>query len=655
MKRDCLLDEIFIETRLDMPDTGPQTDTHASAVQDIFRTLLNGCEKNVLTAGMWLNGGNVACMWPNMAANIVSSRAWEEIHARIGTEMLRFLLLHCSVYVPLETSPGMLFQVCGPKQTIQRAKRASLSAPSCFYNERFLKRAGFEPEHVLFHKTRYEIVRSMYKIVNTASRLPKRFTYMLKHVQHVLDKFQHVPYRLLLEVSPQNHPLLFLWRCLRRLLPVCGNKWVLYEWLKQSLINPRHVASCAWKCRKFLPRHLHRHYAELARGWCTWIWQVLVIPLIRNHWYVTENAEGRVEYFRKPAWRLFQQSQHVEQVLNLSPVGHAPDRAHSLRLIPSGGRIIERCFRDEKWPLRIILACMSKHWGDTVTNYQQVYRKLLAYKERNPSGPYYYLKLDVARAYDSIDQHKLLDIVRRCNIFPHASYTVLRFRANGKLLTRVVPTGQEHLVTFPKGVVVSDCAWGEVWTRAHLYDMVEQHVLHNVVWYRGRKWLQKRGIPQGSVLSGALCCLYYAHVLEEVCNDVWACPDDCLRMRWMDDTIFISNSLERVSAFKESISHLLPIFNVSKSVLSPVSCVSWCGLILNESLEVSWKYAQGAPIRGSLRKLPYYVRAKFGLRVLFCLRLNSRETVAKNAREAVLYICKKVGLQLGRGKINPNP
>lgn len=593
-----------------LEDIGPQTDLHSVAVHDIFRTLLLQRSDSVLIAGMYLcnDNYNFMCMWPNAAATLVQSKTWEAIHARIGTKMLRYLLISCTVFAP--DVSGVIWQVSGPKpKPFQRPPRSQ----SCFYNERFLKHAGFEPEHPLFDpnplRDHHTIVRDMYGITG---RLPKRFKCMLGHVQYVLQRNSRINYKARLF----GEPYLCIWRWLRRILPLGDNKWVLHDWLRKSLRNPREPAHFPWRTKGFLPRHLHKHYAELIGGWTRWIWNTLVIPLIRNHWYVTEDCS----YIRKTELRSIPARIELQRIDTI-------ERAHQ-SLLCANGRLVQRCFLDEKFELRAVLKCMNLtlHWGATVTNFEQVFQKLVAFKKRNTL--YYFVKFDIAKAFDSIDQRKLCQLIERCDIFPHPFYVVMRYRINGRLVIRVAPP--------PKGVVATDCAWGQVLQRSELYNIVFEHICYNLVWFRGKKFLQTKGIPQGSVLSPALCCLYYAHELEEGIE-----LDDCLRMRWVDDTIFITSDYAKAEAFLNRISHLIPLFNQLKSILKVSSSMTWCGLKFNAALEVSWDYKHPVDV-GNVKKFVYYARAKFGLKVLFSARMNARGTIIQNAREALRYLKRKV-------------
>jgi hypothetical protein len=157
---------------------------------------------------------------------------------------------------------------------------------------------------------------------------------------------------------------------------------------------------------------------------------------------------------------------------------------------------------------------------------------------------------------------------------------VRKFRtSSGKIITRVTPVGSAFKL--PKGVVVTDLAWGEVVRREELFQQLLD-TFGQVVWYRGKFYRQTRGIPQGCALSVYLCSLYYAYMLLENLE-----YPSSLRMRWVDDTIFITPHLQIALNFcKDMTGSLGVVFNLEKSftnfpnVILPQRCspyFSWCG------------------------------------------------------------------------------
>lgn len=97
--------------------------------------------------------------------------------------------------------------------------------------------------------------------------------------------------------------------------------------------------------------------------------------------------------------------------------------------------------------------------------------------------------------------------------------------------------------------------------KAKLLSLLKEHLLANVVQIDDQEFVQKEGIPQGSVLSTLLCNLYYANFERKV---IWrrlgkfhsalvgdsrcSCHHEEL-MRYTDDFLFVSTNLKRAQAF----------------------------------------------------------------------------------------------------------
>lgn len=184
-------------------------------------------------------------------------------------------------------------------------------------------------------------------------------------------------------------------------------------------------------------------------------------------------------------------------------------------------------------------------------------------------------------------------------------------------------------------------------SREKLFSNVYEHIKHNVLQFDKKFYLQKVGIPQGSVLSTLLCSLYYGHMekhvifpyLEKTCepaakdlstrcvfsdssdaqnsNDgAIIFPSTYSLLRFIDDFLFISTSKEQASRFLSKLREGFPDYNCymneskfclnfdfehQSGILSSriyvvdrgTSFIRWSGMLINpESLEIQGDYSR---------------------------------------------------------------
>lgn len=75
-------------------------------------------------------------------------------------------------------------------------------------------------------------------------------------------------------------------------------------------------------------------------------------------------------------------------------------------------------------------------------------------------------------------------------------------------------------------------------TKDDLMRLLREHVERNLVKIGKRYYRQKRGIPQGSILSSILCNFFYAELEREVLS--FALASNCLLLRLLDDFLLIT-------------------------------------------------------------------------------------------------------------------
>lgn len=703
----CLL------VRMDGEDARPpadmglmQTDTHRNAVDDVLRRAVKEKKKNVLAAGLWLNEATAQVAgWPSMAVKTVRTQRWELLHAHLGTDLFRFLLLRATLLVPL--GKGYL-QVSGPPPVATAAAAAPRAQEverwRVFYHAKFIKKAGFEPGHTLFgisaaaptERFANQLCRWIFKCPD-GKRLHRRYLGVRPLLRKLAQKqaFGKVPYGLLLQVlcslpsaaapTEDEQVVKFVWACLLKLIPramwgsmnnmkIARSMIVHFVKLRRyetfqldRFVGQWRMHSCQWIPKTKTPTQFRVH-KTMVRQWLAWVMNELVIPLIRNHFYVTESGVAghgvRVFYFRKPLWKQMVARAGIEERLSLGPAPTARETVSArLRLVPKSivsdtgaMRVIARVANNKR--LRVVLDVMrwelfenGQLLGASVFGFHDVFRRLAAFKKSQSSlSSWFFVKVDVRAAYDSIRQEDLCRILSQSNVFSHERYCLQRYRVNGKMQTHVSPDELCPISAAGPGQVVTDCAWREFIDRRELFDLLFEHIRLNVVLFRGQRFRQGIGIPQGSVLSSLLCALYYGH------TENTSLPG--LVMRWTDDTIFITPHREAAVTFAEQ--HTGVAFGADKAcanfALPGFKCSSrdqftWCGLLFDtRTLEVSWDYARYEGTRISdtltvnraslLEKLKQYVAAKC-LAVLMSRQVNSYNVIWLNVYQMFLFVAMK--------------
>lgn len=169
----------------------------------------------------------------------------------------------------------------------------------------------------------------------------------------------------------------------------------------------------------------------------------------------------------------------------------------------------------------------------------------------------------------------------------------------------------------PGGVVFDLALPLEVIDTAEVVEFAIQSIRRIFVDNNDKRYVLRRGIPQGSKLSSALCHIYYGHMVKEHLTDWLAQPEDLL-IRVVDDFLYLTPDGARARRFYQRIHQGFPDYrayiNMSKTTTnvdiasieadpSPPSVVvprpggsiwsSFCGLQFNaRTLELRGDYTK---------------------------------------------------------------
>ncbi|KAI8314565.1 Telomerase reverse transcriptase [Colletotrichum sp. SAR11_240] len=274
---------------------------------------------------------------------------------------------------------------------------------------------------------------------------------------------------------------------------------------------------------------------EILHEFLYYVFDSILIPLLRSNFYITESSSHR--------YRLF-------------------------------------LFRhDERNPSKL---------GSSMFSVGDIYTRLRSFSASfgEDSPTFYFAKVDVQSAFDTIPQDAVVRLMggvpsqARYVIKKHLEVkaglvdprlhrrpaTKLTRRWHSLASTRDDPAGfaqvvQERLGPKRKNAVfVGNISRKEHATK-YLMDLMESHIQHNLVKVGKKYYRQKKGIPQGSVLSSALCNYFYADLEAE--RLTFLRGKDCLLLRLIDDFLLISTSQRKARKFVKVMHGGVPEYGVA--------------------------------------------------------------------------------------------
>ncbi|KAJ9299612.1 hypothetical protein DTO271G3_2496 [Paecilomyces variotii] len=367
-----------------------------------------------------------------------------------------------------------------------------------------------------------------------------------------------------------------------------------------------------------------RKRTELLHELVYYIFDSLLVPIIRSHFYVTESQmhRNRLFYFRHDIWRTLSadplahlkssmleeiKRDKAERILARRSLGYG-----TLRLLPksSGARPIvnlrrrtvkERTGRKALLapsinsvlaPLSSVLnyekAAHPGIFGAGMNSVSDLLPRLQAFKDnfhRDSSGegsisrdkPLYFVKLDVQSCFDTIPQNRLIALMeelvanegycltKQVQIKPaidlERGKPVKKFGARAAPVNDPTGAPQTRAIRSRSNTVLVDT--GRLWehSKEDLLDLLEEHIRRNIIKIGKRYFRQKNGIPQGSVLSSILCNFFYGRLEQEVLGFL-SCREAVL-FRLIDDFLLITWDSKLAMRFLEIMVRGQPDYGVT--------------------------------------------------------------------------------------------
>ncbi|XP_028550949.1 telomerase reverse transcriptase isoform X2 [Dendrobium catenatum] len=332
---------------------------------------------------------------------------------------------------------------------------------------------------------------------------------------------------------------------------------------------------------------------KLFRCWLYWYFSHVVVPLLGNNFYVTERETRKLDvfYYPRPTWnKLFKSTVAQLKGTTYGVLDHASlHKILSERRITLGGsafgfsrvrflpkeknvrplanlrapskfqftdkknaRIHVKAVKEQSrfvWyksvnsslrelyvALRSIKADDPNKLGASVFDYNEIYRRLYHFvvkvRKRSAFFPKLYIVVaDVAKAYDSIDQDVLIDIMNDvipCDTYFFKNYSKLvcdkkSIKAMPYRLCSYHCNKKQDIMKIEASIQLNSscCVFIDKGTSVEvsnqmLHRVLAEHLKHNILQIGHDYYLQEVGISQGSILSSLLCSFYYGHLEREV-------------------------------------------------------------------------------------------------------------------------------------------
>ncbi|KAK8050638.1 RNA-directed DNA polymerase [Apiospora phragmitis] len=363
---------------------------------------------------------------------------------------------------------------------------------------------------------------------------------------------------------------------------------------------------------------------ELFQEFLYYVFDSLLIPLIRSNFYVTESNTHKYQlfFFRHDVWKYVAEpamaavkSKMFEEVsidaalkildsrsLGFSQVRLLPKESSIRPIMNLRRRMVTKGNSNTLGPsintilgpvhtmLQLEKSMNPAKLGATMFSVGDIYKRVKEFKSNihQSAKPLYFAKVDVQAAFDTIPQSAIVGLLdsipqqRSYRIAKHAEIssnildsptdrnkmakakparkwlsTALRDRDTStflQLLEDQQQTAQKRNTVFIDSVVKKQ------YDTSQLMQLVASHIQQNLVKIGKKFYRQKRGIPQGSVLSSILCNYFYAdlemHVLKFLDSD------DCLLLRLIDDFLLITTDRGKAARFVETMHRGVPEYGV---------------------------------------------------------------------------------------------
>lgn len=341
--------------------------------------------------------------------------------------------------------------------------------------------------------------------------------------------------------------------------------------------------------------------------------------MIRSNFYVTESSvhKYRLFFFRHDTWRYvaepamaalkttmfeevklddalkildsrrlgFSQVRLLPKGLNMRPIMNLRRRT----LLKGRKKLLGPSINTILGPvgsmLKLEKTMNPDRLGSAMFSVGDIYKRIKHFKAKlGPSDkPFYFAKVDVQGAFDSIPQQAIIDlmggvpseeeykIVKHVEVKPSElaqtrvtnSKPLKKWQASARTAsdrTTFKDMLESQLAGSKRDTVFVESVASRSFTTRALVGLMTAHVQDNLVKIGKKYYRQKNGIPQGSVLSSALCSYFYADLEQTQLSFLRV--DDSLLLRLIDDFLLITTDRAKAARFVTVMHRGLPAYGL---------------------------------------------------------------------------------------------
>ncbi|KAI9650201.1 Telomerase reverse transcriptase [Ciborinia camelliae] len=388
-----------------------------------------------------------------------------------------------------------------------------------------------------------------------------------------------------------------------------GIKIAEIEWLGAPSISNQKLSLTDFNKRR-----------EIFLEFLYYLFDSVLIPLVRSHFHVTESNihRQRLFFFRHDIWKsvaepalaslklkMFEEVklEEAQRILASRALGFS-----QMRFIPkeSGVRPIMNLRRRAMQkgnknllgvsinsvltPIHNVLthekANNVSRLGSTLFSVGDLYQKVKSFKNslNAPTQPIYFAKVDVQAAFDTIPQAAVIKLMktvpseseyrfaRHVEIKPTEAYAtdpnapnkaIRRWKSHAKSLHHLDNFDEDlenDIAIGKKNTIFVENIVNQIRDTNSLLQLLAEHISRNMVKIGKKFYRQKEGIPQGSVLSSLLCNYFYADL--EAKHLAFLQSGESLLLRLIDDFLLITLNPVHAKRFLQVMHDGIPEYGV---------------------------------------------------------------------------------------------